>query len=125
MISAFCFSFTIFRTYSDLTIHFGPALNLIIAPNGCGKSTLVNALCLGLGGDPKFLGRASHLGDFVKHGCNQASIEVELKGPTNIVIKRNLFIKRTYKDATWLVNGRPTTVSDAGMPQVCLSIFYR
>ncbi len=34
-------------------------VNLIIGPNGSGKSTIVCAICLTLGGDPKTLGRAS------------------------------------------------------------------
>ena len=52
---------TNFMSYSSAVINPGPRLNFVIGPNGSGKSTIVCALCLALGGDPKLLGRA----DFV------------------------------------------------------------
>lgn len=38
-----------FVTYKDATFEPGPTLNMVIGPNGNGKSTLVCAICLGLG----------------------------------------------------------------------------
>lgn len=40
-------------------MHPGPQLNMIIGPNGTGKSTMVAAIILGLGGNPKIVGRGS------------------------------------------------------------------
>lgn len=40
-------------------MHPGPHLNMIIGPNGTGKSTMVAAIILGLGGNPKTVGRGS------------------------------------------------------------------
>ena len=42
-----------FLVYEDTFVEFGPRLNVVIGPNGCGKSTLVCAITLGLGGSPK------------------------------------------------------------------------
>lgn len=42
-----------FVTYTAAEFHPGPSLNMVIGPNGTGKSTLVCAICLGLGWDPK------------------------------------------------------------------------
>lgn len=42
-----------FVTYTAAEFHPGPSLNMVIGPNGNGKSTLVCAICLGLGWDPK------------------------------------------------------------------------
>lgn len=42
-----------FVTYTSVEIFPGPTLNMVIGPNGTGKSTLVCAICLGLGWDPK------------------------------------------------------------------------
>lgn len=42
-----------FVTYTAVDFHPGPSLNMVIGPNGTGKSTLVCAICLGLGWDPK------------------------------------------------------------------------
>lgn len=38
-----------FVTYTSVEFYPGPSLNMIIGPNGTGKSTLVCAICLGLG----------------------------------------------------------------------------
>lgn len=44
---------TNFVTYTAVEFHLGPSLNMIIGPNGTGKSTLVCAICLGLGWSPQ------------------------------------------------------------------------
>lgn len=69
---------TNFVTYSKAEFHPGPNLNMVIGPNGTGKSTLVCAICLGLGWETKHLGRAKDIGEFVKHGAKRAFIEIEL-----------------------------------------------
>ena len=65
---------------------------MIIGPNGTGKSTLVCAICLGLGWSPVNLGRAKEIGEFVKHGQQEAEIEIELAAsdqhPSNPIIRR-------------------------------------
>ena len=38
-----------FVTYTSVEFFPGPSLNMVIGPNGTGKSTLVCAICLGLG----------------------------------------------------------------------------
>lgn len=70
---------TNFVTYTNAEFHPGPNLNMVIGPNGTGKSTLVCAICLGLGWPPIHLGRAKDINEFVKHGAKKASIEIELK----------------------------------------------
>lgn len=42
-----------FVTYTAVDFYPGPSLNMVIGPNGTGKSTLVCAICLGMGWDPK------------------------------------------------------------------------
>ena len=41
-----------FVTYSAVEFFPGPSLNMVIGPNGTGKSTLVCAICIGLGWPP-------------------------------------------------------------------------
>jgi chromosome segregation ATPase len=53
---------------------------MIIGPNGTGKSSLVCAICLGLGFHYNVLGRATSFGEFVKHGNEHAIVEIELQG---------------------------------------------
>ena len=43
---------TNFVTYTSAEFFPGPSLNMVIGPNGTGKSTLVCAICLGLGWAP-------------------------------------------------------------------------
>lgn len=53
-------------------------LNVVIGPNGTGKSTILCAICLGLGGQPTLLGRADDARTFIMHEKDKAFIEVEL-----------------------------------------------
>ncbi|KAK9459299.1 uncharacterized protein V1516DRAFT_505507 [Lipomyces oligophaga] len=95
-----------FVTYSNAEFRPGPSLNMIIGPNGTGKSTLVCAIALGLGGRPEVLGRAKEIGQFVKLGSSMATVTIELEGQcgaSNPIIERTIF-----KDnkSTWILNGK-------------------
>ncbi|KAI2639392.1 P-loop containing nucleoside triphosphate hydrolase protein [Xylaria nigripes] len=100
-----------FVTYTRAEFLPGPNLNMVIGPNGTGKSSLVCAICLGLGYHPKHLGRASHVGEFVKHGEESATIEIELqKRPNdraNHVIR--VQINREDNGRKWWLNGKEST----------------
>lgn len=67
-----------YSTYDEVIFFPGENLNIIIGPNGTGKSTLVAAIVLGMGGKPELLSRSSALADWIKHGCNEALIEIHI-----------------------------------------------
>lgn len=96
-----------FVTYTAAEFHLGPSLNMVIGPNGTGKSTLVCAICLGLGWSSEHLGRAKELGLFVKNGSDEAEIEIELAAgpgmPTNPIVRR-LIRKSDNKSIFWINN---------------------
>ncbi|KAK9480879.1 P-loop containing nucleoside triphosphate hydrolase protein [Lipomyces japonicus] len=95
-----------FVTYEQAEFFPGPGLNMIIGPNGTGKSTLVSAICLGLGGKPALISRDRDIGEYVKMGKTKAFIEIELKGHPN---QSNPVIGRTlFKDnrSEWSLNGK-------------------
>lgn len=74
-------------TYDDVEFQPGPHLNVIIGPNGTGKSSLVCAMCLGLGSSLSLLGRATQVG-VLYSGLNRSawlSIDVPQK-----VIRREI-----------------------------------
>ncbi|KAF2873069.1 structural maintenance of chromosomes protein-like protein 5 [Massariosphaeria phaeospora] len=100
-----------FVTYTAVEFYPGPSLNMIIGPNGTGKSTLVCAICLGLGWSPQNLGRAKDIGEFVKHGCSEAEIEIELAAAAgqseNPVIRRH--IRKEKNKSAFYLNGRSTS----------------
>ncbi|GMG43999.1 unnamed protein product [Aspergillus oryzae var. brunneus] len=99
---------TDFVTYTSAEFFPGPKLNMVIGPNGTGKSTLVCAICLGLGWGPAHLGRAKDPGEFVKHGCREATIEIELAGGPHF--RRNPVVTRTIKrdgnKSSFTINGK-------------------
>lgn len=119
-----------FLTYDDAEFRPGPYLNMVLGPNGTGKSSIACAICLGLAFPLKvsilglvrrqalnfwvfqLLGRAAEITSFVKIGSKkgEATVEIELKGPAN---KKNIIIKRTFqatsKTNTFTINGRSAT----------------
>lgn len=66
-----------FITFTNSTIYPGEELNILIGPNGTGKSSMVAAIVLGMGGTPKVLSVAKmHLGNYVKNGKERATITI-------------------------------------------------
>ncbi|TFY82531.1 hypothetical protein EWM64_g1483 [Hericium alpestre] len=94
-----------FVTYDHVEFRPGPHMNMIIGPNGTGKSSIACAIALGLNYPPSILGRAAELNSFVKMGTSEGFIEIELKGKIgkpNLVIRRNLSSKS--KSSTFTIN---------------------
>ncbi|XP_050302969.1 structural maintenance of chromosomes protein 5 [Anthonomus grandis grandis] len=95
-----------FVTYSYVEMYPGPNLNMIIGPNGTGKSTMVAAIILGLGGNPKTVGRGTRVSEYVKHECDHAKINIFLQGH-----QQNSFIKitrefNTQEKSNWKLNNK-------------------
>merc|ERR1719244_2156773 len=67
-----------FMHYSDITIRPRPGFNVLIGHNGSGKSALVNAICIGLGGNIDTLQRCDNITTFIKRDAEEAKIEIEL-----------------------------------------------
>mmetsp|Transcript_31165 Transcript_31165/g.47542 ORF Transcript_31165/g.47542 Transcript_31165/m.47542 type:complete len:1125 (-) Transcript_31165:528-3902(-) len=110
-----------FLTYSEVEFYPGPRLNLVCGPNGTGKSTILNAMCLGLGGEPRMLGRADDCREFISHGKDKALIEIEVQpfpqATTHIfrrTIDRNKGSEkgRGRGSSTYYLNGDQTTAKD-------------
>ncbi|XP_051578178.1 structural maintenance of chromosomes protein 6 isoform X1 [Myxocyprinus asiaticus] len=58
---------------------FGPNVNFIVGNNGSGKSAILTALIVGLGGKATTTNRGASLKGFVKYGESSADIKVKLK----------------------------------------------
>ncbi|KAJ2515509.1 Structural maintenance of chromosomes protein 5 [Coemansia sp. RSA 1939] len=107
-----------FVTYSEIEITPGPNMNMIIGPNGTGKSTIVCAIALGLGEKPSLLGRSTTVSEFVKHGCDRGVIEITLagddgeepEGSGDIRVSREI-IRETNK-SNWKINGNPVPFAE-------------
>ncbi|KAF9109450.1 Structural maintenance of chromosomes protein 5 [Mortierella sp. AM989] len=98
-----------FVTYEYCSFTPGPNLNMIIGPNGTGKSTIVCALALGLGWNTNLLGRAKDISEFVKHGADKGWIEIVLcnRHGSNVAIKRH--INKNNNTSIWKINGENKT----------------
>ncbi|XP_069138158.1 structural maintenance of chromosomes protein 5-like [Argopecten irradians] len=92
-------------TYDSVEFMTGPYLNVIIGPNGTGKSTIVCAICLGLGGKVGLLGRAQQASEFIKYGKQKGKIELELYNSDGDNYKIVREIHRNNQ-SQWSVNGR-------------------
>ncbi|PRT53075.1 Structural maintenance of chromosomes protein 5 [Wickerhamiella sorbophila] len=68
-----------FQVCDEATYTFGPHLNLIVSPNGTGKSTAVIGIFVVFLGDTKVINR-SNLRDFIKLGTQNASVTVHVQG---------------------------------------------
>ncbi|ORZ06802.1 P-loop containing nucleoside triphosphate hydrolase protein [Lobosporangium transversale] len=101
-----------FVTYESCSFSPGPNLNMIIGPNGTGKSTIVCALALGLGWNTNLLGRAKDISEFVKHGYDKGWIEIVLcnRNGSNVAIKRH--INKNNNTSVWKINGENKTQKD-------------
>jgi chromosome segregation ATPase len=115
---------TNFVTYENAEFFPGPNLNMVIGPNGTGKSSLVCAICLGLGWGPQHLGRAGQVGEFVKHGMSDAYIEIELQRrpaeDTNHVVR--LRIIRDGNAREWWLNDKRSSLKSVATLTKGLSI---
>lgn len=68
-----------FLCHSRLSFTFGPQMNFIIGHNGSGKSAVLTALVVVLGGKSNSTGRANGVKDFVKSGTDKALVRVTLR----------------------------------------------
>ncbi|XP_016657266.1 structural maintenance of chromosomes protein 5 [Acyrthosiphon pisum] len=86
-----CYRFC--RTFTEVTYTPHSKLNLIIGPNGSGKSSIVTALILGFGGNPKDINRGDKVSQFVKKGKSVADISIELykRSNQNVHLRRTIF----------------------------------
>lgn len=97
-----------FLSFADHELRPGPKLNLILGVNGAGKSTVNNAICIGLGFDSKLLDRFDGVGEFVKRGQKTGFVEIRLSQPggNDVVIKAVL--EKEQKNAKFTIDGKAT-----------------
>ena len=100
-----------FMHYTDQVLEPAPGFNVVIGHNGSGKSALISAICLGLGGDIETLARNESVTTFVKRGAKEARITVELHNSQegeNWVVSSVITSKGKI---TWSLGGERATKS--------------
>lgn len=68
-----------FMCHERLHVELGPLINFIVGENGSGKSAVLTALTLCLGGKASDTNRGGSLKSFVKEGRDQGSLVVKIK----------------------------------------------
>lgn len=67
-----------FLTHSEAKVFPHELLNIVIGPNGTGKSSLVAGVIIGMGGSTKILSAHNKLSDYVKNGKKSAKVTLIL-----------------------------------------------
>ncbi|KFH06647.1 RecF/RecN/SMC N terminal domain-containing protein, partial [Toxoplasma gondii MAS] len=91
-------------------VNFLTGINLLAAPNGAGKSSLLCAMAFGLGYDVSHISRrGSRLRDFIKNGHSACSVSCVLAGRKAgefVTTRRDLRLSGEQTVSTFYVNGR-------------------
>ncbi|KAM9798337.1 structural maintenance of chromosomes protein 6 [Neosynchiropus ocellatus] len=70
---------------------FSPNVNFVVGNNGTGKSAVLTALIVALGGNAQATSRASSLKDFIKNGESSADVSVTLRNQGTDAYKPELY----------------------------------
>ena len=74
-----------FMVYSNTLFKPCKGLNVVIGSNGSGKSSLLLAIIIGVGGQLGDIGRQKNLTDFIKENENSAEITIALAWDSGMV----------------------------------------
>ena len=114
LINSLCCMLNTIIILDDAEVFPGPRLNIILGPNGTGKSTLTHAICLACAGIPSSAGRSDDLRHFIKRGKEQqgcfCEVDLLLKNDTIVTVRRTL--SHETKGSTWLLNNQRTTLKE-------------
>lgn len=106
-----------FMTHQHTVLVPSSGVNFILGANGSGKSSIVCAMCLGLGGTPSNMERGGDLKAFVMNGKDQATIKILLKGrhydSGDWEITRTIVGREGRGSNRWSINGAERTNEEA------------
>ncbi|KAI1333465.1 P-loop containing nucleoside triphosphate hydrolase protein [Xylariaceae sp. FL0016] len=80
-----------FMCHQKLVVKLGPLLNFIVGENGSGKSAVLTAITLCLGGKASATNRGGSLRNFVKEGTDNAILTIKIKNEGEDAYKPDLF----------------------------------
>ncbi|XP_041978694.1 structural maintenance of chromosomes protein 6 [Aricia agestis] len=80
-----------FFCHDNLEINFNKNVNFIIGRNGSGKSAILSALVVGLGGRASATNRGNNLHSFIKKGTNSATVEIKIKNSSPKAFKHDIY----------------------------------
>ncbi|KIY45213.1 P-loop containing nucleoside triphosphate hydrolase protein [Fistulina hepatica ATCC 64428] len=119
-----------FMCHKFLAFNLGPQINFIIGHNGSGKSAVLSALTVALGGKATSTGRGTGLKSFVREGQTTAEVTVSIKNRGDEAFKPEEYgdsisiTRRFTKDgsSTWKIrskNGRVISTKKEELAAIC------
>ncbi|TFY72836.1 hypothetical protein EVG20_g177 [Dentipellis fragilis] len=80
-----------FMCHKYLTFKMGPQINFIIGHNGSGKSAVLSAITVALGGKATSTGRGSGLKSFIREGQAASEVSIQLKNQGDEAYKHDIY----------------------------------
>ncbi|KAF7314559.1 p-loop containing nucleoside triphosphate hydrolase protein [Mycena kentingensis (nom. inval.)] len=119
-----------FMCHQRLTFSFGPQINFIIGHNGSGKSAVLTAITVALGGKASVTGRGNGLKSFIREGQNAAEVELALKNQGEEAYKpkeygKSIIINRRFTkegSSSWKIkskDGRVISTKKDELAAIC------
>ena len=97
-----------FMCHAHLSVKFGSNINFIIGSNGSGKSAILAALIVGLGGKTTTTSRGTSFKNLIKYGCNSATIRITLRNDGDDKYESGVFGKRILVERKISIDGLST-----------------
>ncbi|KAF2630071.1 dna repair protein-like protein rad18 [Macroventuria anomochaeta] len=94
-----------FMCHVNLVIALGPLINFIIGHNGSGKSAVLTALQICLGGKATATNRAQNLKSLIKEGESHSSVRVRIKNEGSLAFKPHEYGKSISVERHFSTNG--------------------
>ena len=94
-----------FMCHVNLVITLGPLINFIIGHNGSGKSAVLTALQICLGGKATATNRAQNLKSLIKEGEDHSSVRVRIKNQGGLAFKPNIYGKSISVERHFSITG--------------------
>ncbi|XP_026478875.1 structural maintenance of chromosomes protein 6-like [Ctenocephalides felis] len=80
-----------FMCHSSLKVDFNKNINFVIGRNGSGKSAILTALIVVLGGRASNTNRSTSMKEFIKKGCAATTIDIEINNIGPFAYKKDIF----------------------------------
>ncbi|WVQ83948.1 hypothetical protein IAT38_006092 [Cryptococcus sp. DSM 104549] len=94
-----------FMCHDNLHVEFGPRLNFLIGNNGSGKSAVLTAIAVALGGKAAITGRGSSLKDLIKDNGDRAKIVLVLTNAGDMAYRPDLYPEQIVIERMIHANG--------------------